>query len=82
VPCVSIAIKLITATATMIPDHKPALNIPAMAEQPATKINKHANINSVKGFILFNFYFFNCYMKGSVIIIDDPEPGSISYNPV
>ncbi|MEP6682601.1 MAG: hypothetical protein ABJA35_05040 [Parafilimonas sp.] len=35
--------------------HIPALNMPAIAEQPATKIRKQANVNSSKGFIQFLF---------------------------
>ena len=35
--------------------HIPALNIPAMAEHPATKSNTHAVINSANGFIRSSF---------------------------
>ena len=50
-PVENITIRPAIAAATKITDHKPALNIPAIAEQPATKIRRQANINSTRGFI-------------------------------
>ena len=51
VPEVNITTTPITETTAITADHKPALNIPAIAEQPPIRISAHASIHSVKGFI-------------------------------
>ena len=51
----NITIRPVTEAATKITDHKPALNMPAIAEQPATKIRRQANINSTRGFMDLHF---------------------------
>jgi hypothetical protein len=55
VPLMSIRINAMIDPAANNAAHIPELNIPTMAEHPATKSNTHAIINSTNGFIEYCF---------------------------